>query len=179
VDEAILFAVNGVRSPALDPVASFLTDWGLYAFPLALLAVFAAQRTKDRGRQLRDGWLAFLLSLFVSESIVKPLVHRARPSSVEALAERLHVLGSAPSSSGFPSGTATACAAGATWIAIQFGWRAGVAAWAFAVLVSLTRLYAGVHWPTDLLAGWAVGALVAIGVDRFSRWASDAAPRLS
>lgn len=172
MEEAVLFAFNGPRSESLDPIAAFLTDWGLYAFPLALLVAFAARRTKERGRHLRDGWLAFLLALFVSESIVKPLVHRARPSSIDAVAAHLHVLGAAPSSPGFPSGTATACAAGATWLALRFGPGVGALAWTFAVLVSLTRLYAGVHWPTDLLAGWALGALVAVGVDRFARWAA-------
>lgn len=172
MEESILLTVNALRSPALDPLASFLTDWGLYAFPLALLVPFAAARTPERARHLRDGWLAFLLALFVSESIVKPLVHRARPSSIDAIAAHLDVLGAAPSSHGFPSGTATACAAGATWLALRFGPRVGAAAWAFALLVSLTRLYAGVHWPSDLLAGWALGAAVALGVDRFARWAA-------
>lgn len=170
MDEVVLLVVNGWRSPALDPVASFLTDWGLYAFPVALLVAFALERSKDRGRHLRDGWLAFLLALFVSESIVKPLVHRARPSSIEAVAAHLSILGAAPSSPGFPSGTATACAAGATWLGLRFGPRIGAAAWTLAGLVSLTRLYAGVHWPSDLLAGWAIGAAVAVGVDRFARW---------
>lgn len=172
MEEAVLFAVNRLRSPALDPLASFLTDWGLYAFPLALVLAFAVRRTREHGRHLRDGWLAVLLALFASESILKPLVHRVRPSSIEAVAAHLHVLGAAPTSPGFPSGTATACAAGATWLALRLGPRVGVLAWAAAVLVSLTRLYAGVHWPTDLLAGWAVGALVAVGVDRFARWAA-------
>lgn len=176
MDEATLLAVNGLRSPALDPVASFLTEWGYYVCPLVMLAVFLRVRTRERGVDVRDGWLTFLLALFVSESIIKPLVGRSRPSSIESLAVHLRVLGSAPSSSGFPSGTATACAAGATWIALRYGRNAGIAAWSFAVVVSTTRLYAGVHWPTDLLAGWVVGALVAVGVDRFSRWAAEARP---
>lgn len=172
-ETSLLLFVNGLRAPWLDPVVHFVTDWGLYGYLLVLLAVLAARRTPEEARTTRDGWLAFFTSLFVSETILKPLIGRPRPTALAALREQLHVLGTVPpaSSTGFPSGTATACMAGATWIALRFGPRWGAVAVALAVLVSLTRLYVGVHYPTDLVAGWVVGALVALGVDRFTKWA--------
>lgn len=171
MDEALLFAVNGLRSPALDPVASLLTEWGLFAFPIGLLIRGAWTRSKRDLETTRDGWLAFLLAIFASDTVLKPLVARPRPTAVEALASHLHVLGRAPpaASTSCPSGTAAACAAGAAWVWIRFGPRAGIAAASFALVVSLTRLYAGVHWPSDLLAGWAVGVGVALGVARLAR----------
>lgn len=172
-DTTLLLLFNGLRAPWLDPAVRFATDWGLYGFPLALLIVLAVRRSREEARTLRDGWLAFLLSLLVSETILKPIVSRPRPTAVAWLREQLHVLGSVPpaASTGMPSGTATACMAGATWIALRYGPRWGSAAVAVAVLLSFTRLYAGVHYPSDLVAGWVVGAATAIGVDRFSRWA--------
>ncbi len=172
-ETSFLLFVNGLRTPWLDPVIRFLTDWGLYGFPLVLLGVLAVRRRAEEARSVRDGWLAFLLSLFVSESVLKPLLARPRPTAIEALRAQLHVLGTMPppSSTSLPSGTATACMAGATWIALRFGPRWGTLAIGLAILVSLTRLYVGVHYPTDLVAGWLVGAATAIGVDRFSRWA--------
>jgi undecaprenyl-diphosphatase len=41
-------------------------------------------------------------------------------------------------------------------------------------LVSLSRVYAGVHYPGDLLGGALIGCGVTAGVWRFSRWAESA-----
>lgn len=169
----LLLFVNGLRAPWLDPIARFVTEWGLYAFPLALAIVLARTRARDDARSLRDGWLAFLFSLFASETLLKPLIGRARPTASATLREQLHVLGSVPppTNLGMPSGTATACMAGATWIALRHGPRWGAVAVAGALMISTTRLYVGVHYPTDLVAGWALGCVTALGVDRLTRWA--------
>jgi undecaprenyl-diphosphatase len=172
-DTTLLLFFNGLRAPWLDPIVRFVTEWGLYAFPLAPMLVLAMRRTREEARSSRDGWLAFLFSLLVSETVLKPIVARPRPTAVAWLRDQLHVLGTVPpaASTGMPSGTATACMAGATWIALRYGRGWGALAIALAVVVSLTRLYVGVHYPSDLAAGWLVGAATAIGVDRFTRWA--------
>lgn len=172
MEESILLAINGLRSPALDPIVSFASDWGYYGYLLVLLLVFARSRSKPHAIVMRDGWLTFFVSLLVSETFVKPLIRRPRPTTVEALSDSLHVLGTRPPATSFscPSGTATACAAGAAWIWLRFGPRAGAIAATFAVLLSLTRLYAGLHWPSDIALGWAIGVGVAVGIDRFCRW---------
>lgn len=168
MDESLLFALNGLRSAALDPVASFLSEWGLFAFLVALAIRGTWTRTARDLASMRDGWLAFFAALFVSDTVLKPLIARPRPTAVAALASQLHVLGRVPppTSTSCPSGTAAACAAAATWIGIRFGPRAGVAAALYGLLISITRIYAGVHWPSDLFVGWLVGVLVALGIER-------------
>jgi undecaprenyl-diphosphatase len=171
MDEAILFAINGLRSGALDPIAGFLSDWGLFGYLVVLVAIGVARRTRADLESMRDGWLAFFVASFASDTVIKRLVSRPRPTAIPEIAHRLHVLGTVPpaSSTSLPSGTAAACAASAAWFWIRFGPRAGIVAALYALLVSLTRLYVGVHWPSDLLAGWIVGVLVAIGIDRLNR----------
>lgn len=178
MDESLLFAVNGLRNTALDPVASFLSDWGLFAYLVVLAGWGAWTRRAKELAFARDGWLVFFAALFASDTVLKPMIARPRPTAVAALASQLHVLGRVPppTSTSFPSGTAAACAAAATWIWIRFGPRAGVAAALYALLISLTRLYVGVHWPSDLLAGWVLGALVAFGVERLNGRISRAEP---
>ena len=64
----------------------------------------------------------------------------------------------------FPSGhTCAAFAAGLSW-ARALPWRWGrIAAVVLAVLMGLSRLYVGVHYPTDVLAGAALGTLCGLG----------------
>lgn len=170
MDEAVLLWVNGTRTAALDPIVSFLTDWGLFAYLLVLAAWGAARRTRRDLETMRDGWLVFFVALFVSDTVLKPMIGRPRPSTIAALASQLHVLGRVPppTSTSCPSGTAAACAGAAAWIWIRLGPRAGIPAALYALLVSLTRLYAGLHWPSDLVAGWLVGIAVALGIERLS-----------
>jgi undecaprenyl-diphosphatase len=95
----------------------------------------------------------------ISYNLVKRFTHRDRPPVHLAL---VHAGGYA-----FPSGHAAQSAA--VWGAVAFlaattltRWPQQVAAWTAALLVSaavgVTRLYLGVHWLSDVLAGWALGS---------------------
>lgn len=172
VDIALLRALNGLRSPALDAIAAPLGSYGYYAFPLILVVIVIVRR-QPAAAAVRDGILAWFLALSICEDIVKPLFGRVRPTAVPGLRETLHVIGRVPPAASltFPSGTAAACFAGACWIWLRWGPRAGVACVVFATLVSVSRVYAGVHYPSDILGGAALGSAVAFGVRAFSRWA--------
>jgi undecaprenyl-diphosphatase len=142
--------------------------------------LFALVRSSAHARSIRDGWLTWFLSILVTEEILKPLIARPRPTAGERLREALDVLGTVPSPSSlaFPSGTASAAFAGATWIWLRFGPRAGIPAVLFATLVGASRVYAGIHWPTDILGGAVLGAAVAVGLDWVAR-RIDATPPLA
>ncbi len=170
MDESFLLFVNGLRAPWLDGPVGLLSSYGYYVFPVAMLLAIG-RRWRASVRPVLDGWLAWLAAPLIAESIVKPIVARPRPTADEALRAALHVLGRVPppSSLSFPSGTAAAVFAGAVWITLRWGLRPGIPALVFATLVSLSRLYVGVHWPTDVLAGAALGGLLAYGLDRLVR----------
>lgn len=171
MDEALLLFLNGLRSPWLDAALSPLSSYGLYLFPLLMLLALARRPRLAHARSIRDGWLAWYLSIEVGESIVKRVLRRPRPTADARLRELLDVLGDVPSAGSFslPSGTAVAAFAGATWIGRRWGWGVGAPAMALAALVSLSRVYAGLHWPTDILAGAVLGVACAIGLDRLAR----------
>lgn len=178
MDEAVLLFVNGLRSPSLDGPLGLVGDWGYLVFPLLLLLLALRTRTKAALRSMLDGWLAYLLALFVVETILKPLVGRARPTSIASLAASLEVLGRASSSPSFPSGTATACAAGVVWLALRHRespLERGILAFALliAVAASAARVYAAAHYPTDVVAGWVAGAAVAWAVHRVTSHAAS------
>jgi undecaprenyl-diphosphatase len=62
----------------------------------------------------------------------------------------------------FPSGHASRAFAMATLIALGTRPRVGAAAFVFAALVGLSRIYLGLHWPSDVLAGAVLGVTLAL-----------------
>jgi undecaprenyl-diphosphatase len=113
-------------------------------------------------RRWRQAVVFFLVVALASASdfILKPLYDRPRPDFALPSLD--------PSADGFPSGHATATAA--LWLmfatlAASLARRVGAKAFwlGTAVLLILadgfSRIYLGVHWPTDVVAGWALGAV--------------------
>jgi membrane-associated phospholipid phosphatase len=119
---------------------------GWQAFALAG-AAFDAQR---RPQWLR-AWRTIAAS-FLANQAVKFVVRRPRPDvpGLPALTDTL-------SNRSYPSAHATTSAAAATALAPLVGG----AVWPPAVAMSLSRLYLGVHWPSDTLAGFALGVAFA------------------
>ena len=103
---------------------------------------------------------ALLLGLLCTNVTLKHLVERTRPWLV---VEGLIPLIAEGDPNSFPSGHTTAAfAAGVVWWK-TLPWTWGrVGALALAVLMGCSRLYVGVHFPSDVLAGAAVGALCAL-----------------
>ena len=91
----------------------------------------------------------------VSVRVVKPQVDRARPCKVDPFRVK-HPFGCGSGQS-FPSTHASDTAAAA----MIFAWgapRLSFLGLALTILVGVSRVYLGAHWPTDVLAGWALGA---------------------
>ena len=150
LDEAALAWLHQFSSPMLDRVASAVSLFGsefVVVFGLALLVVFAWQR---RWRDL----VAVVLVIVGAEALtllLKEVLQRARPESVVAFI--------AADQFSLPSGHATRGAAFYAYIAHLVRFRALVTA-GLAVLViciGLARMYLGVHFLSDVLAGYVVG----------------------
>lgn len=157
MDGQLLLAIQNTRMDWLDPVVAVYTklgDAGLLWIGLSAL-MLCWKPTRKAGLL---ALLAMALGMLVTNVTVKPLVERPRPwldwPILPLVAE------DAPHS--FPSGhTCAAFAAGMVWFR-ALPWRWGrAAAVVMAVCMGLSRLYAGVHYPSDVLAGGIIGALCA------------------
>ncbi len=121
---------------------------------------------RARGKGICQLFMAMLVAFLVNDVALKPLVHRPRPFQQDA---RVHVIGPAPRDYSFPSGHAAATFAAA--VGLSRAWPGGTVAWfLLAALVSYSRLYLGVHYPSDVVAGALVGLACGWFVVGRTRW---------
>jgi undecaprenyl-diphosphatase len=153
-DEPVLRSVHGLSNPRLDQAVVLLTRigylWG--TVPAAvLLVVWLVYRRRRRDAvfaALAVGGAATLMT------ILKSQFQRVRPALWVSVAPE--------TSYSFPSGHATLNSALATTIVLllwrtRWRWHAVVLGVAWVVTICLTRVYLGVHFPSDVTAG-AAGA---------------------
>lgn len=157
LDGELLLAIQTLRQDWLDPIVSFYTrlgDAGLLWIALSL-AFLLFKPTRKAGAM---ALCAMLLGLIVTNLTIKPLVERARPW----LEWPILPLVAEHDPNSFPSGhTCAAFAAGLSWMKV-LPWKWGkAAALVAAVCMGLSRLYVGVHYPADVLAGALIGSLCA------------------
>ncbi len=156
MDTALLSWFSTHRTVALDALAVFLTVAGRAGLMFALAAIVRGFSNRKLAMAAWQVVLAAVLATLVSDAVLKPIVHRPRPFTANPA---LAVVGTRPESASFPSGHAASSVAGA--LALASTWpQARVAIWAAAALVALSRVYLGVHYPTDVLGGALVGLLV-------------------
>ena len=154
----LLWIQEAVRSDAISPVMRVITHLGDKAIFWVVLALILMVFRKTRRMGVTCA-AAILIGYIVSNLIIKNLAARVRPYE---LIEGLERIVGAPKDTSFPSGHATNSLAGA-WVIFRMAKpRYGVPALVLAVLISLSRLYVGVHYPTDVLAGAVIGILSAV-----------------
>lgn len=161
-DQAILTAVNQQASPFWDGFFTFITQLGGgYAaaiITLVLGGLFIARRNYKKALIVVAG----IAGAALINSVLKVMFERARPDLWEHLVTE--------TSYSFPSGHAMMASAIAfTIMAIcwptKYSWASVVVGSIYFVTIGVSRLYLGVHYPTDILAGWlASGAWVLLVV---------------
>ena len=173
-DLSILQAIHQLRTDVFHPAVNLLTRLGDKEW-IALLTVLGSIGLLWVGK--RTSALALVVCMVLamgSAEALKGAVDRERPTSgyVEIIAG-----GHAPSSKSFPSGHATLSMAFYPMIALLWPWvskrmRAiqitlGIL---LALFIGFTRLYIGVHWPSDVLAGWVLGGFWAMAATTYVQW---------
>lgn len=145
------------RSAALTTFFTGYTGLGRWlVLAVATAAVLAALVRRDRRRDALFLLIAMTMSPLLNLAL-KQLFERARPPAESAV---LSVNGYA-----FPSGHTMSSATFALALAViawptRWRWPAAALAATFALLMGLSRIYLGVHWLTDVLAGWALAVAV-------------------
>lgn len=160
-DTSILHFMEHVQTPALTAVFKVFTyagsGPGVTVLLLAVVALLLARhRTRDAVFMAVATGSCMALNVALKSTFDRP-----RPDLFPHLVS--------VSSSSFPSGHTMASMGFATAVVVvawhtRYRRAAGLAAATFAVIVGLSRIYLGVHYPSDVVAGWAVAIAWVIGV---------------
>lgn len=159
LDGAILLWIQEhVRQDFLSPIVKFITHLGDAGWCWILLAVILLIVKKTRKIGLVTA-VSLLSSYVVNNLILKNLVARVRPyEAVDGLQRIIE----AQSDFSFPSGHSASSFAAAVVIFMLCPRKYGVPALVLAFLIALSRLYVGVHYPTDVLTGVISGTVIAV-----------------
>ena len=152
LDRALFRAIFGVKWAPLTSVMRAFTIAGTAGALWGFLAAAAFLLTGLEPSRLLIPWTAIAASWTVAEGM-KYLFDRSRPFLWDT---EIAPLIKTPSSSSFPSGHSATAAAGAITLSVLYPPFAPVLVLA-GLLVVLSRVYLGVHFPFDVLAGIVIG----------------------
>ncbi len=103
--------------------------------------------------------ISLLLSLIFCNGILKHLVARPRPYTQ---IPGLQLLVPLASDWSFPSGHSSSLLCAGTVCLARLPKKAGVPLFVLALLIALSRLYVGIHYPTDVICGVLLGIVLAL-----------------
>ncbi|MFH1424033.1 MAG: phosphatase PAP2 family protein [Candidatus Nealsonbacteria bacterium] len=151
MDYFIFQQINGLagRSVCLDSLGIFFAEYLIYILGGAALLLF-----RKNLRRIIWAGLAVVLAKFGIAELIRLFWLRPRPF-VENNVNLLVEVAAKPS---FPSGHASVCFA-LSFVVYHYHKKAGIAFFAASFLISIARVFVGVHWPLDILGGAVVGIL--------------------
>lgn len=160
----ILHWFGSIHNPVLNPIMYFFTclgNAGIFWILLAL-ALLTVLPKKYRKVGLTMA-IALILSLIMCNGVMKNFYHRVRPFVTDPTLQETELYGifATIHDWSFPSGHTSASFAAAV---AMFMWykKEGTGALIIAALVSISRLYLTVHYPTDVLASLILGSLYGV-----------------
>ncbi|MBI5097971.1 MAG: phosphatase PAP2 family protein [Nitrospirae bacterium] len=154
MDTYLFFLINhGLQNNVFDIAMPFITNKGYVFFIAVVIPLFF--------QDWRKGLLVFILCIFGfiiadnSVDLLKSLFARPRPYNE---LQNVRLLIACPGSFSFPSGHAATSAVMASIVG-HFSRRAAIPAFVIAALVVFSRIYVGVHYPSDVIGGAILGGV--------------------
>lgn len=166
---SFLYFLQGLHSPLLDKLMMAFTTLGDMGAIWIIITIVMLLRKEWRRCGICMA-ISLVLMLIVGDGILKHLFMRDRPCWIDTSVELLIHL---PRDYSFPSGHTFASFVSAVTIFLHDR-KGGIAALVLAALISFSRLYLFVHFPTDVLASIVLGTSIAFLVwffmNRYEEW---------
>jgi diacylglycerol kinase family enzyme/membrane-associated phospholipid phosphatase len=152
-DEEVFERIAGWESPAMDRLMPGLSQAASHSkIWIALAASMSLAGGKKGRRTAAEGLVAVAVTSLLANLVAKHLFRRRRPTDQVPEARSLPM----PGSSSMPSGH-TASAAAFTRVVGAAYPHLRIPLTALAAAIGFSRIYTGVHYPTDVAAGWLLG----------------------
>jgi len=153
--------INGLAGnwPFLDALGIFFAKYFEYILVVSVSLIFG-----KKWKIIAQAFAAAVLSRLVIANIIRFIVRRPRPF----VENHVNLLLDKTVESSFPSGHAAFYFA-LSFIVYKYNKKSGIAFFAAGFLISLSRVFAGIHWPSDILAGAIVGLFSGWLIWRFSK----------
>ena len=163
--------INGLAGnwPFLDALGIFFAKYFEYILVASVILMFG-----KKWKIIFQAFLAAGIARLAIVNIIRWIVRRPRPF----VENHVNLLLDKTVESSFPSGHAAFYFAIATVVFLyykkvyprpKFWWGAGIAFFAASFLISLSRVFSGIHWPSDILAGAIVGIFSGFAIDFLSK----------
>ena len=170
LDHILFLLLNrDVANPVLDVIMPFITDRNNWIIPVIViwlgLMIFGGKKGRIAGLSII---LLVSLSDQLAASVIKPLIHRIRPCHPDHFIQGGRFLIGMKKSMSFPSNHAANMGAMATYFSVKYPklrWSVIV----FALIISYSRIYVGVHFLTDILAGLLLGFICGLLILYFEK----------
>ena len=170
----LLWIQDYVRNDFLTPIFTTITklgNAGIIWIAVSLLLLIS-KKTRKIGCM---GIVALLLSLLINNVCLKNWVARTRPyDAIDSLIPLIKK----PTDYSFPSGHTASSFAVACILYRKLPKRYGITAMVLAVLIAISRLYIGVHYPTDVILGMISGIIISYLAVKIVEWFNERNPRL-
>lgn len=153
----LLWIQEYLRNDFLTPIMTFITHLGDRGWFWIVCAAVCLVLPKTRRTGITMS-ISMLFNMLATNLFLKNVLARTRPY---VAVEGLHRIIEAQSDYSFPSGHTACSFAAAVVVFLMCPRKVGVPTLVLAVGISLSRLYVGVHFPTDVLGGVIVGTAAA------------------
>jgi undecaprenyl-diphosphatase len=140
----------------LDNLEMFFAQYFEWFLWLTLI-LFLVINTKKNWKMFLEAFLAAIISKFILAEIIRWIWFRPRPF---VSLNFIPLISQSAEESAFPSGHASFYFALSTIVYI-YNKKVGIIFYIASTLIVLARVYSGVHWPADILAGAGLGILTA------------------
>lgn len=150
------------------------TKWVWIPLYVLLVVLLACKYRKAEYKFTHSAWWSVMIVVvlmalsvgladWVSSGLLKPLIARPRPTHEPTLAGMLHIVnGYTGGPFGFPSSHAANTCAVTLFFALAYkDWRMTLLLVVWMLLNCYSRMYLGVHYPLDIMAGLLLGTLAA------------------
>ena len=159
MDRALFALVNGaLHHPVLDAVMLFVTNKWNFIVPVGPVALYLLAAGGRRGRLVVLCAVALVLCTDGSATLLRNVFQRVRPCQT---LNDVRLLVGCTDSFSFPSNHATNSFALAAFFAVPYR-RFAAALFILAAVVGYSRIYVGVHYPGDVLAGAVLGTIAGL-----------------